>query len=135
MRPSLALAVLVASHACRAPQDATRTLVEAPSKAMRAEVEAAAMLVVPALEAEFGVSRGHLTITVDLSNPGEKRGASTSSSGITLYEKALSWVPGALAHEVVHWLLHWRLSHWNALPIVIEEGLAQEASGTTKVAR
>jgi hypothetical protein len=64
---------------------------------------------------------------VDLSTPGEKRGASTLSSGITLYEKALQWVPGALAHEVVHWLLHWRESHWNTLPIVIEEGLAQAA--------
>lgn len=129
-RHLVAWAVLLLCFSCRglhAPAGSTEIRVVAPSEPLRAKVEAAAVLVVPALEAEFGVGRGRLTITVDLSNPGESRGASTSSSGITLYEKALSWVPGVLAHEAVHWLLHWRESYWNTLPIVIEEGLAQEA--------
>jgi hypothetical protein len=54
-------------------------------------------------------------------------GGSTNSSGITLYPIAIPWILGVLAHEAVHWLLHWHDSYWNALPIVLEEGLAHLA--------
>ncbi|HEX6882312.1 MAG TPA: hypothetical protein VF530_02965 [Planctomycetota bacterium] len=81
----------------------------------------------PELETQFGVRCGPLTIKVDLSDPGESRGGSTSSSGITLFHRALAWLPGVLAHELAHWLLHWRKGSWNTLPIVIEEGLAMVA--------
>jgi hypothetical protein len=37
----------------------------------------------------------------------------------------MEWLPGVIAHEIVHWLLHWNVSYWNTLPIVVEEGLAQ----------
>lgn len=101
--------------------------VEAPSEESRHAVLTAAARIIPELEEEFGVRSPHLTIVVDLSSATETRGGLTSSEGITLFPPSVPWLSGVLAHEAVHWILHWQDSHWNTLPIVIEEGLAQIA--------
>lgn len=101
--------------------------VDAPSEAACAEVTNVAGRLLPELEDQFGVRSRDLRIVVDLAATTETRGASTSSAGITLFPIGMSWVSGALGHELVHWLLHWHDSYWNTLPIVLEEGLAQLA--------
>jgi len=114
-------------HPTAADRPPSSISVEAPSEETRLAVAAAAARILPGLEGEFGVGSGHLRIVVDLSSTTETRGGSTSSEGITLFERSLPWLSGVLAHEAVHWLLHWQDSYWNTLPIAIEEGLAQLA--------
>ena len=126
---SLLVAALVAVACRTAPPGSgeSRIVVEASSEELRRQVATVAAHILPELEAELGVSAGDLRIVVDTASPAEERGGSTSSQGITLFSRAIPWLPGALAHEAVHWLVHWRDTYWNTLPIVVEEGLAMLA--------
>lgn len=101
--------------------------VHAPTEATRLEVETAASFILPVLEERFGVRSGPVTIVVDPSSDTETRGAATGPNGITLFRIALPWIYAGVAHESVHWLLHWQASYWNALSVAVEEGLAQLA--------
>jgi len=115
-----------ASH-CPPIQERFQIEVEAPSEDLRLEVATAAARVVPELEEEFGVRSGLLKIVVDSTSSDGGLGGFTTSKGITLYPRAIPWITGALAHEAVHWLTHWKVSCWNTLPIAVEEGFAQLA--------
>jgi hypothetical protein len=116
----LPLALVVV--ACQAPR--SRIEVEGPTEELCREVTVIAERIVPELEAEFGVRSGLLRIVIDPVDSPRGYGGETDSRGMRLYPVSTPWLIGVIAHEVVHWLLHWQDTYWNALPFVLEEGIA-----------
>lgn len=102
-------------HVLAPTGDLQRDATELTSKLLP---QIAAAFGVPILEPVF------VAVVPDSQSAWAKRAPAISTPyGILVFDTSPDQIAGHIGHEIVHTVTRYRRSHWNTLPIIVEEGL------------
>ncbi len=131
-RSRLLLGGLLALSSCAASgrhgdRAQTRVHVLAPTYDLEREIARQVDALLPQIAAAFGDPELGTVIVAAVPDRDSEQArppyATSRWNGIILYDTDPDSVPGHLGHELVHLVTHFRISSWNTLPVVLEEGL------------